>query len=219
MSLSLRESSSCQSCLVPVQRINKMPAIHLISIRSCMTGMLLHSRTWVPWRCRVKTNDLQSKLIPSAEEKAAMLPTCHRPPVHPSISGARACNISCGCIRQCLILNAGPCQTRSAGVNPSSTQLVNVELNREDSAADKLPPPEPLDVDIGLQDALTPAGAISAIIEGMVVVQVDFGPCYWHSRPCATPLLTCGHAPWCYMHILMPVLGSRITNISWRLTA
>lgn len=47
-------------------------------------------------------------------------------------------------------------------------------MDREDSAADKLPPPEPLDVVIGPQDAVTPAGAISAVIEGIIVVQVSF---------------------------------------------
>ena len=45
-------------------------------------------------------------------------------------------------------------------------------LCSEDAAADKLPPPEPLDVQIGTQDALSPAGAISAVSEGMIVVQV-----------------------------------------------
>ncbi|KAK9832441.1 hypothetical protein WJX74_010358 [Apatococcus lobatus] len=44
-------------------------------------------------------------------------------------------------------------------------------LIAEDSAADKLPPPEPLDVEISPQDAVTPAGAISAVIEGIIVVQ------------------------------------------------
>lgn len=48
----------------------------------------------------------------------------------------------------------------------------------EEAGADKLPPPEPLDVEIGAQDALTPAGAVSAVIEGMIVVQVS--PSYMH---------------------------------------
>ena len=84
------------------------------------------------------------------------------------------------------MVNAGPCQTRPAGSIPSFTRLVDVEMDREDSAADKLPPPEPLDVEIGPQDALTPAGAISAIIEGMLVVQVGFWPWYWDCRLCPT---------------------------------
>lgn len=47
-------------------------------------------------------------------------------------------------------------------------------MGREDSAADKLPAPEPLDVEIRPEDAVTPAGAISAVIEGIIVVQVSF---------------------------------------------
>lgn len=43
-----------------------------------------------------------------------------------------------------------------------------------DAGADKLPPPTPLDVQIEPQDAITPAGAVSAVIEGMIVVQVTF---------------------------------------------
>ncbi len=43
-------------------------------------------------------------------------------------------------------------------------------------AAERKPPPVPLDVEVAADDALVPAGRLSAVLEGMLVVQARRGP-------------------------------------------